>query len=64
MSNPQQPELRRSGKSGANSKSADAVPESKSGGKRGGRPHGSDKGHKGGGKGGGVPPGQHPPYPG
>ncbi|NUS07737.1 MAG: hypothetical protein HOV97_34815 [Nonomuraea sp.] len=68
MSNPQQPELRRSGKSGANSKSAEAVPKTKSGGKgeskRAGHPHGSDKGHKGGGKGGGVPPGQHPPYPG
>ncbi|NRQ30481.1 hypothetical protein HII36_01300 [Nonomuraea sp. NN258] len=66
MSNPQQPELRRSGKSAAETKSTQAVPESKSGGsaKRRGHPHGTDKGRKGGGKGGGVPPGQRPPHPG
>ncbi|MEV4803454.1 hypothetical protein AB0K18_25910 [Nonomuraea sp. NPDC049421] len=60
MSNPQQPELRRSGRSGANAKAADAIPETK---KRSGHPHGTDKGRKGGGKGGGVPPEQRPRHP-
>ncbi|MED7922828.1 hypothetical protein SMD20_01175 [Nonomuraea sp. LP-02] len=63
MSNPQQPELRRSGKSATESKSAKEIPETRSGEKRSARPHGTDKGRKGGGKGGGVPPGQQPPYP-
>ncbi|GAA4954194.1 hypothetical protein HD597_001349 [Nonomuraea thailandensis] len=60
MSNPQQPELRRSGKASTDSKSADAVRETK---KRSGRSHGTDKGRKGGGKGGGVPPAQRPQHP-
>ncbi|MFG1709954.1 hypothetical protein ACFLIM_42995 [Nonomuraea sp. M3C6] len=64
MSNPQQPELRRSGRSPAESKSAEAVRETKSGARRSGRPHGTDKGGKGGGKGGGVPPAQRPQHPG
>ncbi|SEK98826.1 hypothetical protein SAMN05660976_01589 [Nonomuraea pusilla] len=63
MTNPQQPEIRRSGKSATESKSAHAVPETKSGAKRAARPHGTDKGRKGGGKGGGVPPEQRPPHP-
>ncbi|GAA2204195.1 hypothetical protein GCM10009850_002290 [Nonomuraea monospora] len=62
MSNPQQPELRRSGKASTDSKSADAAREAK-GGRRSGRPHGTDKGRKGGGKGGGVPPAQRPRHP-
>jgi hypothetical protein len=64
MSNPQQPELRRSGKAATNAKSSDAIPETKSGAKRSGHPHGTDKGRKGGGKGGSVPPEQRPPHPG
>jgi hypothetical protein len=63
MSNPQQPELRRSGKAATDSKSTHAVQERKSA-KGSGRPHGSDKGRKGGGKGGGVPPAQRPQHPG
>ncbi|MGI5288576.1 hypothetical protein ACQEVF_35260 [Nonomuraea polychroma] len=64
MSQPQQPELRRSGKAATDSTSAHAIPETKSGAKRRAtRPHGTDKGGKGGGKGGGVPPGQRSPYP-
>ncbi|TYB68535.1 hypothetical protein FXF51_11945 [Nonomuraea sp. PA05] len=62
MSNPQQPELRRSGKASTDSKSADAARDAK-GGRRSGRPHGTDKGRKGGGKGGGVPPAQRPRHP-
>ncbi|GAA3259994.1 MULTISPECIES: hypothetical protein [Nonomuraea] len=64
MSNPQQPEIRRSGKSPTEFKSAHLTPQTKQGAKRSARPHGMDKGGKGGGKGGGVPPGQRPPYPG
>ncbi|MFI7698873.1 hypothetical protein [Nonomuraea sp. NPDC049480] len=64
MSNPQQPELRRSGKAVTDSKSADAVRETKKAAKRAARPHGTDKGRKGGGKGGGVPPEQQPKHPG
>lgn len=63
MSNPQQPEIRRSGKSPTEFKSAQAVRDTKSGARRSARPHGTDKGHRGGGQGGGVPPGQRPPYP-
>ncbi|UBU10685.1 hypothetical protein [Nonomuraea gerenzanensis] len=63
MSNPQQPELRRSGKASTDSKSADAAREAKGGARRSGRPHGTDKGRKGGGKGGGVPPAQRPQHP-
>ncbi|MEV5552581.1 hypothetical protein AB0L44_02910 [Nonomuraea wenchangensis] len=63
MTNPQQPELRRSGKSATEPKSANAIPETRSGGKRSARPHGTDKGGRGGGKGGGVPPGQQSPHP-
>ncbi|TMR92252.1 hypothetical protein [Nonomuraea basaltis] len=64
MSNPQQPELRRSGKALTGSKSADAVRETKEATKRAAHPHGTDKGRKGGGKGGGVPPEQRPQHPG
>ncbi|MFI7614864.1 hypothetical protein ACIBP6_26915 [Nonomuraea terrae] len=65
MSNPQQPELRRSGKASTDSKSADAARETKGAAKRAAaHPHGTDKGGKGGGKGGGVPPAQRPNHPG
>ncbi|MEW9549394.1 hypothetical protein [Nonomuraea sp. NPDC050783] len=63
MTNPQQPELRRSGKSATESKSANGMPDTRSGTKPSGRAHGTDKGNKGGGKGGGVPPDQQPPHP-
>ncbi|GAB2930208.1 hypothetical protein ACFMQL_02950 [Nonomuraea fastidiosa] len=60
MSNPQQPELRRSGKSAVNTNSAGLV---RGGKQRSGHPHGTDKGRRGGGKGGGVPPEQRPKHP-
>ena len=64
MNNPQQPEPRRSGKSAAEAKSADAVRETKSGARHSGRPHGTGKGAEGGGKSSGVPPGRRPHHPG
>lgn len=62
MTEPQQPELRRSGGGGANDENVDVIPESASAAKPA-NPHGTDKGNKGGGEGGGVPPDQRPPYP-
>lgn len=62
MSNPQQPELRRSGK-GETVEGSEELRASGSAGPGGARPHGTDKGSKGGGEGGGVPPAQQPPYP-
>ncbi|GAA3001261.1 hypothetical protein [Streptosporangium longisporum] len=62
MTQPQQPELRRSGKGGSSDEELDVVPESPSN-HAGGQPHGTDKGSKGGGEGGGVPPEQQSPYP-
>jgi hypothetical protein len=59
MSNPQQPELRRSEKG---STTQDAA-ELRASGTPGGKPHGTDKGNKGGGEGGGVPPDQRPDHP-
>jgi len=61
MTNPQQPELRRSGKGETVQKSQElrASQDDKDD-----RPHGTDKGGKGGGEGGGVPPAQQSPYPG
>ncbi|WP_055477711.1 hypothetical protein [Sphaerimonospora mesophila] len=63
MSQPQQPEIRRSGRGGGTDEDIDVIPESQSGGDVSGRPHGTDKGGKGGGEGGGVPPDQRPPHP-
>ncbi|MBG0827501.1 hypothetical protein HS041_06965 [Planomonospora sp. ID67723] len=64
MTQPQQPELRRSGGAPTNDENLDVMPESPSGSSAsGGRPHGMDKGNKGGGEGGGVPPDQQPPHP-
>ncbi|MEU3416638.1 hypothetical protein ABZ760_36320 [Streptomyces sp. NPDC006658] len=61
MSNPQQPEQRRSDKGGGTPQDSG---ELKAGRRAGGvRPHGSDKGGKGGGEGGGVPPAQQPDHP-
>jgi hypothetical protein len=55
--NPQQPELRRSGTSAAEQRSAKIKANTD---RSGGKPHGIDKGNKGGGRGGGVPPSQQP----
>ena len=58
MPNPQQPEMRRSGRTAL----TEEPPDSKSA-KGKARAHGTDKGAKGGGKGGGTPPEQKPPHP-
>ncbi|MGW0121232.1 hypothetical protein [Streptomyces sp. NPDC003327] len=64
MSNPQQPEARRSGRGAATPqesqelKSRAAREETTKG-----HPHGTDKGGKGGGEGGAVPPEQRPDHP-
>ncbi|CAM5652456.1 MULTISPECIES: hypothetical protein [Streptomyces] len=65
MSNPQQPEQRRSDKGGATPQDSGELKARQPAG-RGGRPHGSDKagkGGKGGGEGGGAPPAQQPDHP-
>ncbi|RJL22731.1 hypothetical protein [Bailinhaonella thermotolerans] len=71
MVNPQQPEMRRSGRGQTTQEGVEAnSPRSKVGkgtakslGKGRGHPHGTDRMNKGGGKGGGVPPDQRPPHP-
>ncbi|MEU6773075.1 ANTAR domain-containing protein [Streptomyces sp. NPDC046759] len=64
MSNPQQPEQRRSDKGGATPQDSGELKARQEAGRRAGaRPHGSDKGEKGGGEGGGVPPAQQPEHP-
>ncbi|AEY87521.1 MULTISPECIES: hypothetical protein [Streptomyces] len=67
MSNPQQPEQRRSDKGGATPQDSGELKARQPAGRdAGGRPHGSDKagkGGKGGGEGGGVPPAQQPDHP-
>ncbi|NED12995.1 hypothetical protein [Streptomyces sp. SID9124] len=66
MSNPQQPEQRRSDKGGATpqdsarTKAAQKDPARPGAGKHA---HGTDKGHKGGGEGGATPPEQQPDHP-
>ncbi|MER6426556.1 hypothetical protein ABT272_02215 [Streptomyces sp900105245] len=64
MSNPQQPEQRRSDKGGATPQDSGRLkagqPTDRG---TGGHPHGPDKGRKGGGEGGGVPPAQKPEHP-
>ncbi|MFL5999434.1 MAG: hypothetical protein ACJ736_34960 [Streptomyces sp.] len=62
MSNPQQPEQRRSQKGGGTPQQSGELKARQSGTKDG-RAHGTDKGDKGGGKGGGVPPDQQPERP-
>ncbi|MFF5403212.1 hypothetical protein ACFY8K_14285 [Streptomyces misionensis] len=62
MSNPQQPEQRRSDKGGATPQDGGELKARQAQG-GGARPHGSDKGEKGGGEGGGVPPAQRPDHP-
>ena len=61
MTNPQQPEIRRSEKGATDQDSRKAAVEAEDTG--GGHPHGTDKGNKGGGRGGGVPPEQQSPFP-
>ncbi|MFG3009772.1 hypothetical protein ACGFZB_04805 [Streptomyces cinerochromogenes] len=63
MSNPQQPEQRRSDKGGAAPQDSGELKARQTGRGAGGRPHGTDKGGKGGGEGGGVPPAQQPEHP-
>ncbi|WP_030170265.1 hypothetical protein [Spirillospora albida] len=60
MPNPQQPEMRRSGRTAVTEDAPEKDMKSTQG---KGHAHGTDKGGKGGGKGGGVPPGQRPPHP-
>ncbi|MEE1831182.1 hypothetical protein [Streptomyces sp. SP17KL33] len=65
MSNPQQPEQRRSDKGGATPQDS-AELKARQSETKSGHAHGTDKGGKGGkggGKGGGVPPGQQPEHP-
>jgi hypothetical protein len=63
MSNPQQPEQRRSVKGGATPQDIGELKARQKADRTGPRPHGSDKGEKGGGQGGGVPPAQRPDHP-
>jgi anti-anti-sigma regulatory factor len=64
MSNPQQPEQRRSDKGGGTPQDSGQMKARQEAERAaGGRPHGSDKGEKGGGEGGGVPPAQRPDHP-
>jgi hypothetical protein len=64
MSNPQQPEQRRSDKGGSTPQDSAEMkarqPDRVAGGKRA---HGTDKGMKGGGEGGATPPDQQPDHP-
>ncbi|MDT6982772.1 hypothetical protein ACFSUJ_26440 [Streptomyces lusitanus] len=63
MSNPQQPELRRSDKGAATPQDSEARKASQPGRGAGGHDHGTDRGNKGGGRGGGKPPEQQPDHP-
>ncbi|MFI8825069.1 hypothetical protein [Streptomyces sp. NPDC053431] len=65
MSNPQQPEQRRSGKGAATPQDMASLKAAESRETRRGRgkPHGTDKGERGGGEGGGVPPDQQKKRP-
>ncbi|MBT2675253.1 hypothetical protein [Streptomyces sp. SD31] len=63
MSNPQQPEQRRSAKGGATPQDS-AELKARQSRAEGGQAHGTDKGDKGGGEGGGVPPDQRSEHPG
>ncbi|MFI7323027.1 MULTISPECIES: hypothetical protein [Streptomyces] len=64
MSNPQQPEQRRSAKGGATPQDSAELKARQPGGRRAGaHDHGTDKGGKGGGPGGGTPPEQSPEHP-
>lgn len=62
MSNPQQPEQRRSQKGGATPQQSGEL-KARQAEAKGGRAHGTDKGDKGGGEGGGVPPEEQAEHP-
>lgn len=62
MTNPQEPEVRRS-RRGTTAQQGKEITEEKRD-DRTGKPQGTDKGEKGGGEGGGVPPDQRSPHPG
>ncbi|MFJ6386991.1 hypothetical protein ACIQJT_05225 [Streptomyces sp. NPDC091972] len=62
MSNPQQPELRRSDK-GAGTPQDSQSRKAAQAANEGGHAHGTDRGDKGGGRGGGTPPEQKPDHP-
>jgi hypothetical protein len=62
MPNPQQPEMRRSGRTAVTEEPAPEATDPKAT-RAKGHAHGTDKGDKGGGKGGGTPPDQRPPHP-
>ncbi|MDH6514045.1 hypothetical protein M2163_008982 [Streptomyces sp. SAI-135] len=62
MSNPQQPELRRSDK-GAGTPQDSQSRKAEQATHEGGHAHGTDRGNKGGGRGGGTPPEQQPDHP-
>jgi hypothetical protein len=63
MSNPQQPQQRRSRKGGATSQDSGELRGRQIEETGDDRAHGRDKGNKGGGEGGGVPPDQQPDHP-
>ncbi|WP_322982451.1 hypothetical protein [Streptomyces sp. S584] len=63
MSNPQQPEQRRSDRGGSTPEDSAAMKARQSRHGPGGRAHGTDKGRKGGGRGGATPPEQRPDHP-
>jgi len=66
MSNPQQPQQRRSDKGAATPQdSAELKARQSASGRQGGgkHEHGTDKGNRAGGEGGGVPPDQQPEHP-
>lgn len=64
MSNPQQPEQRRSDSGGGTPEDSAELKASQPRAPRGSdRAHGTDKGEKGGGEGGGTPPEQQPDHP-
>ncbi|MEU6277322.1 hypothetical protein ABZ871_33720 [Streptomyces populi] len=64
MSNPQQPEQRRSHRGGATPQHSGELKARQKGSKEGGgHTHGTDKGDRGGGEGGGVPPDQRSDHP-
>ncbi|MGW7053969.1 hypothetical protein [Streptomyces sp. NPDC054887] len=63
MSNPQQPEQRRSDKGGATPQDSAELKAGQPGTGGSKHAHGTDKGNKGGGEGGGTPPDQRADHP-
>ncbi|MFH8469960.1 hypothetical protein [Streptomyces sp. NPDC017991] len=63
MSNPQQPEVRRSDKGAATPQDSQARKAAQRTRGNGGHAQGTDRGEKGGGEGGGTPPEQQPDHP-